>query len=127
MKADEMFEKLGYEIDSTYEIEEHLYYCKNGEKIDFDLKRKDFYKYNLYGYRSVIKMELLQAINEKCKELRMDLKKEWKEIKGYELIKAIADGEIKERTTSISFMYGHDKTLLEIWNVKNTRREQQKR
>lgn len=68
-KADEMFKNLGYEIDSTYEIEGHLYFCKHYIKIDFDLKRKDFYKYNLSDYRCPISMQELQAINEKVKEL----------------------------------------------------------
>lgn len=69
MNADEMFEKLGYEIDSTYEIEGHLHYCKNDEKVDFDLKRRDVFKYNLHGHRSVITMDMLKAINKKCEEL----------------------------------------------------------
>ena len=68
-KADKMFEELGYEIDSTYEIENHFYYCKEWKKIDFDLERKDFYKYNLSNCRCPINMQELQAINEKCKEL----------------------------------------------------------
>ncbi len=68
-KTDEMFEELGYEIDSTYEIKGHLHYCKENIKIDFDLERKNFYKYNLSGYRSSISMQELQAINQKCKEL----------------------------------------------------------
>ena len=69
-KADKMFEKLGYEIDSTYEVKGHLYYCEDYTKIDFDLERKNFYKYNYGGYRSPISMQELQAINEKVKELR---------------------------------------------------------
>lgn len=68
-KIDKMFEELGYEIDSTHEIEGHLYYCKDYIRIDFDLKRKEFYKYNLSGYRCPITMQEQQAINEKCKEL----------------------------------------------------------
>ena len=69
MSAKEMFEELGYEIDSTYEIERHLYYCKDYTKIDFDLNRNDFYKYNSGGFRSPIDMKLLKAINQQCKEL----------------------------------------------------------
>ena len=68
-QADMMFKELGYEIDSTYEVEKHLYYCKEWIKIDFDLERKDFYKYNLSNYRCPIDMQELQVINEKCKEL----------------------------------------------------------
>jgi hypothetical protein len=70
-KADKMFEKLGYEIDSTiyFEKEHHLMFCKDYTRIDFDLDRKNIYKYNLSGYRCPISMQELQAINEKVKEL----------------------------------------------------------
>ena len=68
-KADEMFKKLGYEIDSTYEINGHLYYYKNDIIIDFDLDRRSFYKYScLNSCRCEITIEELQAINEFCKE-----------------------------------------------------------
>ena len=70
MSADEMFEKLGYEIDSTYEIKGHLHLCKSNIKIDFDLERENFYKYNLSGYRCPISMQELQAINKKVEELK---------------------------------------------------------
>ena len=69
-KADEMFEELGYEMDSTYEIKGHLYYYKNDIKIDFDLNRKIFYKYSITGCRCPITVQELQAINEKVKELQ---------------------------------------------------------
>lgn len=69
MTAKEMFEELGYELDSTYEIDGHLFYCKDYRKIDFDLKRKDFYKYTSGGFRSPIDMDLLKAIHQQCKEL----------------------------------------------------------
>ena len=69
MSAKEMFEELGYEIDSTCEIEGHLYYCRDYTKIDFDLKRENFYKYHCSALRSPIDMKLLQAINQQCKEL----------------------------------------------------------
>lgn len=69
MTAKEMFEELGYEIDSTYEIEGHLFYCKDYTKIDFDLRREDFYKYNSGGFRSPIDMKLLKAINKQIEEL----------------------------------------------------------
>lgn len=68
-KADKMFEELGYKIDSTYEIKGHSYYCEAETRIDFDLERKNFYKYNLGGYRSAVTMQELKAINEKVKEL----------------------------------------------------------
>lgn len=69
MSAKDMFEKLGYEVDSTCEIEGHLYYCRGYTKIDFDLIRKDFYKYNLSGFKSPIDMKLLKAINKQIEEL----------------------------------------------------------
>lgn len=69
MSAKEMFEELGYEIDSTYEIEGHLYYCKDYTKIDFDLKREDFYKYHCSSLRSPINMKELKAINKQIEEL----------------------------------------------------------
>lgn len=71
MEADKMFEELGYEVDSTYiyEKESHLFYCKGYTRIDFDINRKNVYKYNLSGYRSPISMQELKAINKKCEEL----------------------------------------------------------
>ena len=68
-KADKMFKELGYEIDSTYEIKGHLYYCKDNIKIDFDLKRQNFYKYSTTGCRCPVSIQELQAIYEKVKEL----------------------------------------------------------
>ena len=59
MTAKEMFEKLGYEIDTTREIENHLFYVGKYAIIDFDLLRGDFYKYNQSGFRSPIDMKLL--------------------------------------------------------------------
>ena len=70
MTAKEMFEKLGYELDSTHEIEGHLYFVKDYKKIDFDLNRKNFYKYNFISYyRCPISVEELKAINQQVKEL----------------------------------------------------------
>ena len=69
MKAKEMFEKLGYEIDTTRETENHLFYVREYAIIDFDLFRRDFYKYNQSGFRSPIDMKLLQAINKQVEEL----------------------------------------------------------
>ena len=67
--AKEMFEELGYEIDSTREIEGHLYYCKDYTTIDFDLKRENFYKYHCSSLRSPIDIPLLKAINKQVEEL----------------------------------------------------------
>ena len=69
-KADKMLKDLGYEIDSTHEIIGHLFYNKNDIRIDFDLTRRNFYKYScLNNCRCSIPIEELKAINEKCKEL----------------------------------------------------------
>lgn len=67
--AKEMFEELGYEIDTTRETENHLFYVSKYAIIDFDLLRGDFYKYNQSGFRSPIDMKLLKAINKQVEEL----------------------------------------------------------
>ncbi len=70
MNKDITLEDLGYEIDSTNEIKGHLYFYKDCTKIDFDLIRKNLYKYNLLNdCRCPILMEELQAIYNKCKNL----------------------------------------------------------
>lgn len=70
MTAKEMFEDLGYELDSTHEIQGHLYYFKDYSKIDFDLNRKNIYKYNSMSYcRCPISLEELKAINKQVEEL----------------------------------------------------------
>ena len=69
-KADEIFDKLGYEVDSSCELDGRLYYYKNDLRIDFDLSRKSFYKYScVNSCRCSISMQELDAINEKVKEL----------------------------------------------------------
>ena len=67
--ARDMFLELGYEIDSTHELNGHLFYYSSYSKIDFDLVRQDFYKYSVGGTRSPITMELLKAINKQVEEL----------------------------------------------------------
>ena len=68
MTAKEMFEKLGYEIDTTND--RMLRYGKGyTAKIEFDLIYHNFYKYNDSGFRSPIDIELLQAINKQVEEL----------------------------------------------------------
>ena len=69
MSAKEIFEELGYEIDTTRETENHLYYGSGYAIIDFDLERQNIYKYNQSGLRSPIDMRLLQAINKQVSEL----------------------------------------------------------
>ena len=67
-ESEKMFEKLGYEQEEKYrEIE----YKNNDDKIIiFDLEKKNVTCNNFYsGYES-INMQELQAINQKCKELR---------------------------------------------------------
>ena len=75
MKADEMFEKLKYKkiYDDEYEIKYEYKETELGDTFNFILlfakKGKNFFhkdrECNVIG----INIELLQAINEKCKEL----------------------------------------------------------
>ena len=70
MNKDITLNDLEYELDSTHEIEGHFHYFKHDIIIDFDLKRKNFYKYScLSDCRCPISMQELQAIYNKCKEL----------------------------------------------------------
>lgn len=69
MSAMEMFREMGYEIDTTREKENHLFYVSEYAIIDFDLLRKNFYKYNQSGFRSPIDKRLLRAINKQIEEL----------------------------------------------------------
>lgn len=71
-KADEMFEKLGYEKDKSYnlisyekDVGKHLY------TIVFDITNKTFYKGSTCQDEAITMLEL-QAINEKVKELGWD-------------------------------------------------------
>lgn len=75
-QADKMFEKLGYI--------EHFNYSENEVYIDTETYRTDsshcLGKSIIYQYvdrrilmPQVINMQELQAINQKCKELRLDL------------------------------------------------------
>ena len=67
MKADEMFEKLGYWLDG--ENSSWLILINDDyEVIKFNKERKEFYKayHDEFGY---ITMQELRAINEKCKEM----------------------------------------------------------
>lgn len=65
-KADEMFEELGYEIDSCKNA---ILYEGNDKEIDFvenaDTKGKEIWIDDFH----IITMKELQAINEKVKEL----------------------------------------------------------
>lgn len=69
MSADKMFEKLGYE--KIQDDEDRIYYVTykgvsmGSRGIEFRNKQKKVVPYN----RVQIEMELLKAINQKCKEL----------------------------------------------------------
>ena len=45
MSAKEMFEELGYEIDTTRETENHLFYGSEFAIIDFDYSRSSLMMY----------------------------------------------------------------------------------
>lgn len=71
MSADEMFEKLGYEI--LYESKRYIRYESEGVFMDneiiFDLQRKTIQKEYLTGESQEITLQELQAINKKVEEL----------------------------------------------------------
>lgn len=67
-KADKMFEKLGYDVMS--ENDEKIKYQDSGNEdiyIDFDKKYKVISGCPTYDY--FLDMDILQAINQKCKEM----------------------------------------------------------
>ena len=68
IKADEMFEKLGY---VKVNIGDMIIYKKDGHEICFYLYKNNFDCGCGIG-REIITMQELQAINQKCKELRVD-------------------------------------------------------
>lgn len=76
-EADKMFEKLEYGKQELIEIV--IYENKNDEEIYIDKKQRTVIKeaylssLNIYEAREIT-MQELQAINMKCKELRMDMK-----------------------------------------------------
>lgn len=72
-KADEMFKELGYKIDANAErmviyetniTDTQIYSCVFHNTTDA--------RFRLKLYEQYCSLELLQAIYEKCKELRMD-------------------------------------------------------
>ena len=71
MKADEMFEKLGYEkiIESNVKINYEKYGQFFDKEIVFGLIDKIVHVELGTGESANINMEELQAINQKCKEL----------------------------------------------------------
>ncbi len=69
MRADEMFEELGYKKSYT-QSENIKYYKDNDNVIYFDLNKKTFDKSGEYDCMcDYITMQELQAINAKVKEL----------------------------------------------------------
>lgn len=71
-KADRMFEEFGYiKIEGENLI---IYRMEDGYYIEFCQDEKTFRKVIFYTYSRDITMQELQAINEKCKELRLDMK-----------------------------------------------------
>lgn len=81
-KADEMFEKLGYKIDINIEHGLIRYNKQNKYFIRFLIINKTIETNSIIDneiYELSVDMELLQVINEKAKELRMDVI--WKDIK----------------------------------------------
>lgn len=70
-KADEMFEELGYEKSYT-QLKDTKYYKDDDNVIYFKVSYKSFVKSGEYdGMCDYITMQELQAINKKCKELRV--------------------------------------------------------
>lgn len=72
--ADEMFEELGYKIDGQ-ETKLEVEYINDDKKIIyFDKYRKVILSYNEYDENTEeLTLQDLQAINKKCKELRLDM------------------------------------------------------
>lgn len=84
-EADRKFNKLGYK---KYTSDDGTMYMKDLFMITFILPNKTFiteYKQGDYNFPKIrpfeVSMQELQAINEKCKELRMDMKKERRKYK----------------------------------------------
>lgn len=76
-KADKMFEELGYEIEDEEGICRIYKIAKFGSILTFVFyKNTTDERYKLKIYEKYLSMQELQAINEKCKELRMDISKD---------------------------------------------------
>lgn len=89
--ADKMFEEMNY-FKSEIITKVEGYKKTKGfivKEINFDKQKKSLItrQFNLFNKKYediVLDMQELKAIYKKCEELRMALKKEWKEIKNYE-------------------------------------------
>lgn len=120
-EADRLFEELGYK--KTINFKEIVY--ENGDKIiTFNLDKKSITCTNFYDGFESIDMQELQAINKKCEEMRMELKKEWKEIRGYENKYIISNyGEIislpRYKKNNSKLQYVEPKEILRYTNSTN--------
>ena len=121
-EADKMFDDLGY---NKYEFDTYIDYLsrKSSKGMTF---RKDMQVIDSHcGIGSeYITMQELKAINIKCKELRMELKKEWKEIRGYENKYIISNyGEIislpRYKKNNSKLQYVEPKEILRYTNSTN--------
>lgn len=120
--ADEMFDELGYRIEEhNYGITGKVisYESDDLSPIDFMFDSEEIKIWNI-----TIGMQELQAINKKCEELRMDLRREWKEIKGYEGKYIISNyGEIislpRYKQNKSKLQYVEPKEILRYVNPKN--------
>ena len=77
-KADEMFEKLGYEVSNSEFVEElnSTTNSTTNSVVDNGYIKIIFFnnKTMIIDADDILNMQVLQAINEKVKELRMDRK-----------------------------------------------------
>ena len=78
-KADKMFEKLGYKKYCSLQTCRYVRYCNivNGEReyIIFSKNKTVRFQYLYTQVSKSITMQELQAINEKVRELRLDIMK----------------------------------------------------
>ena len=84
--ADELFEELGYEKHEDYTTNIGCFYCKKVSHYIYNFYPKIIFHFKMKKItiqNDFLEMQELQAINKKCQELRLDMKR-WKEIKGYE-------------------------------------------
>lgn len=124
-KADSMFEELGYEKRESDKYIKYIWHSKPKtyvRTLTFNKSAKKITPYN----QVQINMNLLQAINEKCKELRMDIgelikkitkiKKEEKELELEEYIKDLC--KLKNKVSSAINDKGSDCFLIEGYYEK---------
>ena len=74
-KADEMFEKLGYQKHEDFISNIGCFYCKEVSHYIYNNYPKIIFHYNIKKLtiqNDFLEMQELQAINQKVKELRLD-------------------------------------------------------